>query len=59
MYFLKISEVILATKALVAGRESKTVGEMFELLATIEWHSSTINGSTDHSIAKIYDNIFS
>jgi len=38
---------MLATEALAADKESKTVGEMSGLLATMEWRSSTISGSTE------------
>jgi len=40
----QVAEVMLATEALAAERESKTVGEISGLLATMEWHSSTIKG---------------
>ena len=33
------------------------MGEMSRLLATTEWHGSPISGSTDHSTAKMYDNL--
>jgi len=48
---------MLTTEALAADKESKTVGEMSGVLATMEWRSSTISGSTEHSCDKIHDNL--
>ena len=48
---------MLATEALAANRESKTAEGVSGQLTTIEWRNSTISGSTDHSIARLYNNL--
>ena len=46
---------MLATEALAADKQSRTVEEISDLLAKIECRSSIIRGSTDRSIARMYD----
>ena len=47
----------LATEALAADKELRTVEETSGLLASSEYHSSTISGPTDHSTARKYESL--
>ena len=48
---------MLATEALAADKQSRTVEEMSDLLAKIECRSSIISGSTDCSTAGMYESL--
>jgi len=48
---------MLATEAFAADRVSKIVEEISGMVARIEYRSSTIKGSTDHSTARMYDDL--
>ena len=48
---------MLATEALAADKQARTVEEISDLLAKIECRSSIISGSTDRSIARMYESL--